>query len=366
MEHEERVRGWIWIVTTILIMLLLATGGKLFTMFSDLSWLNFLKGILVACALVITLLAFYRISRGILIWIRLFLYVILVNTKESVRNHIKSKLLLRTFNKVFSLKSKPEIYLAITKKFGYPDKQALIFLKFLSKKGDVDALNQLGGSFTDDYSYGYPESSFDFFPRVLKEPSRMFIQRRKLNQAKSSYNQEYVGQCYLYGDGVPKDSIQAIKWYRLASGNGSIRATSMIGHIYACGIGIPSNDKEAIYWLEKAANGINANGSNVKINLFDNAQHISDAQSSLGIRYFSGDGVIQDFNRAALWLRKAANFGNKYAQYHLGVIYAEGLGKNINMEDAVDWFTKAASQGHKEAQIRIGIKNLTNGDSPHH
>lgn len=354
--ERESIFNYLNLIIFIIFLLMLAFGPAFFTMFSNLAWPNFLQGIIISFAFVIAMLAFYRISRGVLIWIRLFLYVILVNTKESIRNYIKSKLLLKTFNKVFSLKSKPEIYLAITKKFGYPDKQALIFLKFLSKKGDVDALNQLGGTFTDDYSYGYPESLFDFFPRVLKEPGQMFIQRRKLNQNKRSYNQGYVGQCYLYGDGVQKDSIQAIKWYRLASGNGNIRATYIIGHIYACGIGIPSNEKEAIYWLEKAANGIDANGFEVKSNLFDNAQSMSDAQSDLGIRYFLGDGVVQDFNRAALWLRKAAIFGNKYAQYHLGVIYAEGLGKNIDMEDAVDWFTKAASQGHKEAQIRLGYE----------
>src|SRR5437867_2574556 len=50
------------------------------------------------------------------------------------------------------------------------------------------------------------------------------------------------------------------------------------------------------------------------------------AQHELGVRYFTGDGIAQDFGQAARWIRTAADSGLASAQSDLGELYKIGLG----------------------------------------
>ena len=81
-----------------------------------------------------------------------------------------------------------------------------------------------------------------------------------------------------------------------------------------------------------------------------------DAQYDLGLRYYYGNGVAENKQKAVEWFQKAANQGDADAQYHLGYCYAHGDGVAKNTEKAVEWYQKAAEQGHEEA---IGaLKNI--------
>ncbi|MEO2191509.1 MAG: tetratricopeptide repeat protein, partial [bacterium] len=50
------------------------------------------------------------------------------------------------------------------------------------------------------------------------------------------------------------------------------------------------------------------------------------AQNNLGVAYFSGAGVPQDYAQAVSWWRKAADQGHAGAQNNLGVAYRYGQG----------------------------------------
>ena len=79
------------------------------------------------------------------------------------------------------------------------------------------------------------------------------------------------------------------------------------------------------------------------------------AQSNLGVMYYEGKGVRQDYQKAVEWYTKAANQGNAHAQYNLGVMYDEGKGVRQDYQKAVEWFTKAANQGFATAQYASGL-----------
>jgi TPR repeat protein len=49
------------------------------------------------------------------------------------------------------------------------------------------------------------------------------------------------------------------------------------------------------------------------------------------------------------WFRKAAEQGHAPAQYNLGVCYYYGNGVPQNYREAVRWIRKAAEQGHADA-----------------
>ena len=68
------------------------------------------------------------------------------------------------------------------------------------------------------------------------------------------------------------------------------------------------------------------------------------AQFGLGELYRNGQGVPQDEQQAAAWLRKAAGHGIPLAQNNLGQLYREGKGVPQDDKQAIFWFRKAAEQ----------------------
>ena len=74
-----------------------------------------------------------------------------------------------------------------------------------------------------------------------------------------------------------------------------------------------------------------------------------DACCRLGLRYYKGQGVEQDYTRAVELFRKAAEQGNGYAMRLLGDCYRSGCGVEKDCAQAVEWYRKAAELGHKYA-----------------
>jgi uncharacterized protein len=68
--------------------------------------------------------------------------------------------------------------------------------------------------------------------------------------ANAQYN---LGLMYRNGEGVPKDDVEAVKWYRLAAKQGYANAQYNLGVMYASGEGVPVNYVEAYAWFNIAA-----------------------------------------------------------------------------------------------------------------
>jgi len=75
----------------------------------------------------------------------------------------------------------------------------------------------------------------------------------------------------------------------------------------------------------------------------------------LGLKYNSGDGVAQDYKKAAEWYEKAAGKGNTAAEYDLGLINLGGQLGTRNYEKAVKCFESAAWKGHAVAMCKLGM-----------
>ena len=78
------------------------------------------------------------------------------------------------------------------------------------------------------------------------------------------------------------------------------------------------------------------------------------AQEILGDMYRDGLGVQRDYRVAIEWYRRAAEQWLATAQYKLGLLYLEGTGVSPDHYEAFRWFKSAAAQGYSDAQIRIG------------
>ncbi len=80
------------------------------------------------------------------------------------------------------------------------------------------------------------------------------------------------------------------------------------------------------------------------------------AQFNLGLMYFNGNGVAQDYKTAVKWYTLAAAQGVASAQYNLGLMFEEGNGVAQDYKTAVKWYTLAAEQGYAHAQNNLGNK----------
>jgi len=109
------------------------------------------------------------------------------------------------------------------------------------------------------------------------------------------------------------------------------------------------------------------------------------AQRDLGLCYFNGDGVTQNYEESTRWssksvesfhaqmektfsatmrnykpepysaeLVKKAKAGDAKAQCDLGVFYYKGEGVTQDYEEAFKWLTKSAEQGNANAQVILG------------
>lgn len=109
---------------------------------------------------------------------------------------------------------------------------------------------------------------------------------------------------------------------------GEAEAQLQLGLRYATGDGLVQNDKEAAKWFERAAR-----------------QGLAEAQYEYGLALLNGRGVVQDYRAAFEWIEKPALRGHAKAQYSLGELYRYGTGTVIDKARAYLWFNLAAAQG---------------------
>ena len=75
------------------------------------------------------------------------------------------------------------------------------------------------------------------------------------------------------------------------------------------------------------------------------------AAYDLGLRYFRGDGVLQNSFEALQWMRHAGERGDLQAQKALGRFYMTGLEEmGPDLREAQRWLGMAASRGDSESQ----------------
>ncbi len=115
--------------------------------------------------------------------------------------------------------------------------------------------------------------------------------------------QYILGSYHANGRGVPRDIMEAVKWYRLSAEQGYAPAQYRLGYCYATGRGVPWDYARAVQWYRLSA-----------------GQGYAQAQYRLGVCYALGRGVARNRAEAVQWCRKAAEQGNRLAQSYLPML----------------------------------------------
>lgn len=121
--------------------------------------------------------------------------------------------------------------------------------------------------------------------------------------------QVILGVCYSIGNGVEKDFIRAVFWYRKAALQGDSGGQILLGDSYYSGIGIEKDFVQSVFWYHKAA-----------------VKGDAEAQRKLGLCHDGGLGVKKNEVEGVWWYRKAAEQGDAPAQKYLGMAYELGAG----------------------------------------
>jgi len=197
-------------------------------------------------------------------------------------------------------------------------------LRDAAEQGDAKAQYTLGNTYQDG----------DGVEKDFVEAMKWF---RKAAEQGFAGAQNNLGNAYQLGTGVPKDSVEAVKWFRKAAEQGFAKSQFSLGVAYDNGDGVDERPAEAVWWFRKAAE-----------------QGFAKAQKSLGNAYYTGDGVKKNSAESVHWYRLAAEQRHADAQFSLGVAYYIGDGVPKDSVEAVKWFRKAAEQGYADAQCYLG------------
>lgn len=175
--------------------------------------------------------------------------------------------------------------------------------------------------------------------------------------------QNSLGTLYENGRGTLKDYATAADWYRRAAEQNHAEAKNNLGRAYLEGRGVDRDDKEALrLFTEAATDGLGLSminlgrmyeqGRQVRVNYGQaTTWYVRAAKAGQAARARDRlAAVARRGSRAAFtWLRDAANAGDGDAMHKLGLLYFEGVGILQNFTLAHLWVNLSAALGNERA-----------------
>lgn len=163
----------------------------------------------------------------------------------------------------------------------------------------------------------------------------------------------YLGMLYYNGKGLPQsedmsqsllnESIRCgfkeeVPLYIQAAESGHASAQFLLGMMYFIGHVVPQDYNQAVLWYTRAAE----------------SGHV-EAYNKLGVCSMYGYGTTQDDAKAFEWYTKAAEHGNVNGQYNMAKTYIRSEVVPQNMVHAIAWLQKAVASGCIDACYKLGI-----------
>ena len=169
--------------------------------------------------------------------------------------------------------------------------------------------------------------------------------------------QSALGKYYRYSE---HNYPEAVFWYKKAAEQGVASSMFELGMCYYEGRGVEKDYEMAAYWLEKAVKagswGARSRLEEVE-RLLEKSFELKDPEKLYirGRKYFFGDSVERNLEKAFRLYYKAAGKGHLPSQCALAKCYQFGHGIKKDETEAFIWFEAAAVKGYAEAQYELGV-----------
>ncbi len=139
-----------------------------------------------------------------------------------------------------------------------------------------------------------------------RDYARAFELLQPLAQDGNGDAQNILGKMYGLGHGVPKDETAAMKWIKLAAGNGNLEAQEVLASL-------------------------------AMMEFYEKRQEVEDKEQKIK------------------WITSSAERGNVEAMNMLGMLYSAGNGLPMTTIEAEKWYCRAIKKGHPTAARNLGL-----------
>lgn len=143
---------------------------------------------------------------------------------------------------------------------------------------------------------------------------------------------------------IPQDFEMARIKLEQEAETGNVLAIYDLGRIYSLGLGVEKNSDTADEYYVKAFAGFQ------EVELSKAWKY---TEYRIGKMHAAGQGIDQDYQKAAEWFQLSAEKKYKYAQYSLGALYHRGQGVEQDLDKAFELYLKSAKQGFPYADFEV-------------
>jgi TPR repeat protein len=202
--------------------------------------------------------------------------------------------------------------------------------------------------------YGWDWAQFElgmFYIRgrgVKADPKKAAIWFRKAAAQGEHRAEHELGEIYSFGKGVKSSQPEAARWYRKAADGGDALSQCALGNMLMVdrGEGVPKNTIEGVRFLTLSAE-----------------QGYPPAQCNLAQCYRHGEGLEPSLDKSLFWSKKSADQGNAIAMVSYGrnLLAAAAAKYQGSMEvvghspipESLYWARKSVAAGCMDAKIRV-------------
>ena len=145
-------------------------------------------------------------------------------------------------------------------------------------------------------------------------PSEEYVtEKQRLNIVKLAAEKNIYNSQYIYASMIRQDSLESLKWFKIAANNNNAEAQEQLGHHYEIGKVAKTNIDSALYWYSRA----------IKL------EHLEGFYYT-GLIYQQGKHVEKDINKALFYYNSCYELSKHkgYSDYtaalfRIGEIYIE-------------------------------------------
>jgi len=206
----------------------------------------------------------------------------------------------------------------------------------------------------------------------LIEASKLYEIAVDLGNLDATYSLAYM---YAVGEGVDKDLDKSARLFEYAIDNNHIQSAEKYGEFLFYGDYFDLNESKGLAYLEYAANHGNAKACGIVGEAYqkgwgtfedqnkgkmylDKGCQLNDARSlcESALCYTIGSrGYSKNEKYGTELYKRAAELGDRRAQYAYALALREGRGTPKNINQWLYWVNKAVENGNEEARIAVAV-----------
>lgn len=167
-----------------------------------------------------------------------------------------------------------------------------------------------------------------------------------------------LGHAYIMGNGVEKSLRKGFSYYTKASADDD-EAWRWLGFCYEYGYGTPRNYALAAEAYQKGTKNTSEKERQAQADFIGRMEKLADtdgeAARAMAISYAKGWGVAKDDGKMFCYALKGAEGGDSQSMAIAGNCLLTGAGTTVNYTKALELFKKSADAGSTSANFCLGL-----------